>query len=71
MSRCKACNNELHDVRSRAVEDEDNKVHIVEEDLCFKCLTIAIAAIHNADLDDDAIYDLQIKELYGTLSVPD
>lgn len=69
MSRCKACNVELHDVRTRAVEDELGHVHLVEEDLCPKCLTSAMSAVYGRDLTDDDLFDLEVLARYGTLAV--
>lgn len=53
--RCKACNNALKNVRDRNVEG----VSMIE-DLCPKCLELAMSAVFGKDLDDDALYAIEI-----------
>lgn len=40
----------------RAIEENGILICVVEEDMCPKCLDIAMRAMHNRDLTDDQQY---------------
>ena len=54
--RCKACNQELDNPPRRAIEEFGVLVCVLEEDLCPKCLDIAMGAVHDKDLTDDQLF---------------
>lgn len=59
--RCKACNNELKNPRSRFIAEAGITV---VEDLCPKCLEAAMEAVYRKDLTDEQFIDLLGIELY-------
>lgn len=56
--RCKACNNALNNPRDRTVDG-----YTFVENLCPKCIEIALSSIYSPDLDDDSLLALSLVEL--------
>lgn len=53
MCHCVACDAPLDNPPMRAIEEHGQLVCVIEEDMCPKCLDIAMRAVHNRDLTDD------------------